>query len=255
MAGPILPIPQGYFSYIPTKSESESDKDWTCGVCQDGEVKENRVYHLGDGRKHPFHTDCVRPWAEKNKTCPTCRVDPTDSLGLINKTKNVALRFLNRQLSWIAASLKPSPEIETLSGLGILVAGVFAHSPTLSGLGWLLQAHGVKRIHTPQANERLNQLKEIEHCARSLYFTQNHSQREIYLLTEKIERNRIFNRELAKIKELLASKNGTDIEDGLEIVMNTCYSALCADTVLHGYRAMSILGIFYSLYQAGLMGE
>lgn len=256
MAQPILSLPKGYYPYIPTDEEKKIDNLWSCAICLDGNKKENRVHHLGEGgRKHPFHTNCLQPWAEIHKTCPSCRADPTNFIGLVDKTKNLSFRFLNRQLSWISTALKPSPKVETLSGIVTLVAGVFTFNPILSIFGCLLQAHGAKRIHTPELNVRLNQLKEIEHCARSLALKHYFSQDEINLLIQKIENNQIFNREIIKIKELLMSRNPENIEDGLEMIAKTCDFALLADTMLHGYRVAAILGLFISLYQANLMGK
>ncbi len=42
-----------------------------CAVCQDDFKENEEVAELPCG--HPFHFDCVSPWLERDRTCPTCR--------------------------------------------------------------------------------------------------------------------------------------------------------------------------------------
>jgi hypothetical protein len=32
--------------------------------------------------KHHFHTDCIKPWFQKNSHCPVCRQDIKKALGM-----------------------------------------------------------------------------------------------------------------------------------------------------------------------------
>ena len=46
-----------------------------CSICQDRIKKGQMICRLPcqDTVSHAFHRDCVKPWLEKNNTCPNCR--------------------------------------------------------------------------------------------------------------------------------------------------------------------------------------
>ena len=51
---------------IETKNKTRDDE---CVVCLDTLLNKNIAYLPC---KHSFHYECIKPWVEKNKSCPIC---------------------------------------------------------------------------------------------------------------------------------------------------------------------------------------
>ena len=49
----------------------EEDGGLSCAICFVNFAKEDPVAQLSC--RHIFHTACIRPWLERNMSCPTCR--------------------------------------------------------------------------------------------------------------------------------------------------------------------------------------
>ena len=49
----------------------EEDGGLSCAICFASFAKEDPVAQLSC--RHIFHTACIRPWLERNMSCPTCR--------------------------------------------------------------------------------------------------------------------------------------------------------------------------------------
>ncbi|OIR58309.1 MAG: RING finger protein [Amphiamblys sp. WSBS2006] len=62
----------GSFMFTRRNIKRRSPQNKSCSICfTDFEEKERvTVLHC----KHTYHTECLRPWLKKNKTCPLCRI-------------------------------------------------------------------------------------------------------------------------------------------------------------------------------------
>jgi len=47
--------------------------DPACVICQAEFAEHDQVVELECDARHIFHADCLRPWFEKQLTCPICR--------------------------------------------------------------------------------------------------------------------------------------------------------------------------------------
>ena len=61
-----------FWQKLPCKIASEDSKMMTCPICVEYYKKGDKVYVLPCN--HTFHTKCIEPWFEKNRSCPTCKL-------------------------------------------------------------------------------------------------------------------------------------------------------------------------------------
>jgi hypothetical protein len=65
---------------LDTKTVNKEKEDNVCAICITLYRKGQKVFFLPC--KHHFHTDCIRPWFEKNSHCPVCRSDLKEAMGI-----------------------------------------------------------------------------------------------------------------------------------------------------------------------------
>jgi hypothetical protein len=53
-------------------SEDEVILEDECPICTESLVEEDETLSL-DGCGHKFHAECIKPWLQKQSSCPTCR--------------------------------------------------------------------------------------------------------------------------------------------------------------------------------------
>jgi len=58
---------------VATKTVNKVKKENVCAICLVAYRKGNKIVQLGC--EHHFHSDCIKPWFDKNHVCPTCRFD------------------------------------------------------------------------------------------------------------------------------------------------------------------------------------
>lgn len=56
----------------PARLATEAEREETCGVCLDP-LGATRPVLCVSGCSHIFHRDCVAPWLDLKRECPTCR--------------------------------------------------------------------------------------------------------------------------------------------------------------------------------------
>jgi len=64
-------LPKEFFDKIKKMKMGNSRRD--CSVCYNSFKKGEKIRKLPC--KHIFHDECIKPWLEKNITCPNCRLN------------------------------------------------------------------------------------------------------------------------------------------------------------------------------------
>ena len=49
------------------------DEEFQCAICCEAFDDEDEVTELKCDKRHIFHTKCLKPWLEKELSCPICR--------------------------------------------------------------------------------------------------------------------------------------------------------------------------------------
>ncbi|KAH9312579.1 hypothetical protein KI387_027614, partial [Taxus chinensis] len=54
-------------------SQSHVDGELSCAIWTDDYAEREEVHEMPCHREHLFHYNCIRPWLEEHRNCPTCR--------------------------------------------------------------------------------------------------------------------------------------------------------------------------------------
>ncbi len=241
-----------YF-YSRNAESAENFTNWKCSVCheEDAALNGGTVAH---DPTHPIHLNCLLSWAEQHQTCPNCRatVDVSQIVSLSTKCKLAARQAINSLTRCVQRISKPTLTVYT--GLGLIILG-WKTAPLISGIGWILQLHGIHKglqfgaARVPLAKEIQRLATEISHdLATEKPFADIDPKLEA--LKGHISYHPSFREEMPAITFAFDSKDRDLIEQSLKKSRQLADCYIFGDLYLRSWRVMCGAMVLYSAYRA-----